>query len=245
MTIVLFFSLRLYFIWLAVLLSAESKTGTIVFDTDLTKGPAAFSGTVRGGVWDNGWRVTDNDQRLVWDAGYPVRNGTFEFWLTADQPPVAPLKTFRGKTHHPDVHWAGVSGVADLASMQKHVFALRLGQAREGMAVGHGWSKIVVLGANNAGETEKTEQVMGDYAWWKPVADGRQRIYIKMEWHDGIASLYLPDGSKASCRTTGKQGNDVRISDLRYAWLGGIDAELQTTFPGMRFIRARLTDLGE
>jgi hypothetical protein len=215
----------------------------VVFDTNLRQGPGAFKGTVRGGEWNDGWRVTGNDQRLVWDAGYPVKNGYFEFWMTADTPPASPLTEFRGKIHHPDVHWAGVSGVADLAPMKKHVFALRLGQKTEGMSKGHGWSKIVVLGANNEGETEKTEQVMGDYAWWKPLSDGKKIIHFKMEWKDGVASLYLPDGSKQSCRTTGKMGNEVLISGLRYAWLGGIDEELKTAIPGMRFLRARLVDL--
>ncbi len=59
----------------------------VVFDTDLRQGPAAFDagkGTARGGEWRDGWRVTGNDQRLVWDAGYPVKNGYFEFWLTND-----------------------------------------------------------------------------------------------------------------------------------------------------------------
>jgi hypothetical protein len=219
------------------------KTGKVVFDTDLTKGPGAFRGTVRGGTWDGGWRVTGNDQRLVWDAGYPVRNGTFEFWLTADAPPASPLTEFRGKVHHPDVHWAGISGIADLAPMKRHVFALRLGQQKEGLAQGHGWSKIVVLGPDNDVDTEKTEQVMGDYAWWKPRSDGKQIIHVKMEWRDGVASLYLPDGTRAACRTQGKGGTDVLISGLRYAWLGGIDEELKTAIPGMRFLRARLIDL--
>lgn len=229
-------------LWLQSFMSS-APTGSVVFDTDLTKGPASFSGVVRGGRWDKGWRVTGNDQRLVWDAGRPIGNGIFEFWLTVDQPPASPLRTFRGKTHHPDVHWAGLSGIAELAGMKKHVFALRLGQQREGMAVGHGWSKIVVLGAGNTGESEKTEQVMGDYVWWKAVADGQTVIHVKMEWIDGVASLYLPNGERASCRTTGKLGNDVRIQDLRYAWVGGVDEELQSAFPGMRFLRARLTEI--
>lgn len=224
---------------------APKKTAAngVVFDTDLTRGPESFKGAVRGGRWDKGWRVTGNDQRLVWDAGYPVKNGFFEFWLTADAAPSSPLTEFRGKIHNPDVHWAGVSGIADLAPMKKHVFALRLGQTKEGIAQGHGWSKIVVLGANNEGQTEKTEQVIGDYAWWKPRADGKQVVHFKMEWKDGVASLYLPDGSKQSCRTTGKMGNEVLIAGLRYAWLGGIDEELKTAIPGMRFLRARLVDL--
>ena len=139
--------------------------------------------------------------------------------------------------------WNNWRGIADLAPMKKHVFALRLGQIREGHAVGHGYSKIVVLGANNEGDSEKTEQVFGDYAWWKPVSDGKQIIHFKIEWKDGIASLYLPDGSKQTCRTKGQRGNEVRISGLRYAWLGGLDEELKLTFPGMRFLRARLVDL--
>ena len=219
------------------------KPGKVVFDTDLTKGPTAFAGTVRGGTWDGGWRVTGDDQRLVWDAGRPVKNGTFEFWLTTDAPPASPLKEFRGKTHHPDVHWAGVSGIPDLAPMKRHTFALRLGQQREGLGVGHGWSKIVVLGPGNEVDTEKTEQVMGDYAWWKPLADGKRVVHVKMEWNDGIASLYLPDGTRASCRTAGKAGRDVLISGLRYAWVGGIDEEFKSAFPGMKFLRARLVDL--
>ena len=218
----------------------------VVFDTNLRQGPGAFEagkGTVRGGEWNEGWRVTGNDQRLVWDAGYAVKNGYFEWWLTADSAPAAPLVELRNKLQNPDVHWAGVSGIADLAPMKKHVFALRLGQIREGHAVGHGYSKIVVLGANNEGDSEKTEQVFGDYAWWKPVSDGKQIIHFKIEWKDGIASLYLPDGSKQTCRTKGQRGNEVRISGLRYAWLGGLDEELKLTFPGMRFLRARLVDL--
>jgi hypothetical protein len=229
---------------LVALFATHAAAETLLFDTDLTKGPAAFSGTVRGGKWDRGWVVTDNDQRLVWDAGRPVANGYFEFWLTVDQPPSSPLKEFRGKVHHPDVHWAGISGIEDLAPMKRHVFALRLGQKIEGYGKGHGWSKIVVLGPNNSEDTEKTEQVMGDYAWWRKVADGKQLIHFKMEWLDGVASLYLPDGKKQSCRVEGKAGKPVLISGLRYAWLGGIDEEFKSTFPGMRFVRARMVDLG-
>jgi hypothetical protein len=222
---------------------APEPAGAVVFDTDLTQGPSAFAGVARGGAWDGGWRVTGNDQRLVWDAGYAVKNGYFEFWLTADAPPSSPLTEFKGKSKHPHAHWAGVSGVADLAPMKRHVFALRLGQQTEGVGKGHGWSKIVVLGANNDGHTEKTEEVIGDYAWWKPVADGKQVIHFKLEWKDGVASLNLPGGGMQSCRTAGKMGNEVLISGLRYAWVGGIDEERKTALPGMRFLRARLVDL--
>lgn len=224
-------------------LMAAPAADKTVFDTDLTKGPGAFKGVVRGGKWADGWVVTGSDQRLVWDAGRPIKNGYLEFWLTIDHPPSSPLKEFRNKIHHPDVHWAGVSGIEDLAPMKKHLFALRLGQTTEGDGKGHGWSKIVVLGAGNAGDSEKTEQVMGDFAWWKRVADGRQLVHFKMEWKDGVASLYLPDGRKASCRTESKKGTKVLISGLRYAWLGGIDEEFQSTFPGMRFVRARMVEL--
>jgi hypothetical protein len=230
-------------LFIVLLYVPSLKAEKVVFDTDLTKGPKSFKGTVRGGKWDKGWVVTDNDQRLVWDAGYPVKNGYFEFLLTVDKLPVAPLKEFRGKIHHPDVHWAGISGIADLAPMKRHTFALRLGQDTVGMKRGHGWSKIVVLGKDNEVDSEKTEEVMGDFAWWKNVSDGKQIVHIKMEWKDGIASLYLPDGSKHSCTVTGKKGNKVLITDLRYAWVGGIDEEFKSAFPGMRFLRARLVDL--
>lgn len=80
---------------LALLPGPRLLADAVVFDTDLTKGSAAFKGVVRGGKWDRGWRVTGNDQRLVWDAGYPIRNGYFEFWLTEDEAPASPLMEFR------------------------------------------------------------------------------------------------------------------------------------------------------
>jgi hypothetical protein len=230
------------------LLIAASLEGTalaeaVVFDADLTQGRAAFKGKARGGRWEKGWIVTDNDQRLVWDAGYPVKNGLFEFWLTTDFAPAAPVMMNRGKLDRPDVHYAGVSGVPKLETMEKHVVALRLGQLKTGEGKGHGFSKVVVLGKNNKVDTEKTEKPLGDYAAWLAAADGQSVVRVAIEWKDGVASLVLPDGRKEACPTSKGQGPEVRISDLRYAWLGGIDVERKLTFPGMRFLRARLVDL--
>jgi hypothetical protein len=216
---------------------------SLVFDNDLTKGKSAFTGMDKGGNWDFGWLITDKEQRLTWDAGYPINNGYFEFWLTTSLPPVSPLITRPdGSRDRPDVHWAGISGVPQI-TMEKHAFALRLGQLREGEGVGHGFSKLVVLGANNSGETEKAEIVAGNYATWKPLSNGKTVIYFKLEWKNGIATLYMPDGTKKSCPTKGKLGNEVKISKLRYPWVGGGDDSIKHSFAGMRFLRARLIDL--
>jgi enterochelin esterase-like enzyme len=126
--------------------------------------------------------------------------------------------------------------------MEKHVFALRLGQTQVG-GKGHGWSKIVVLGKNNEVDTEKTEIVVGDYALWKSLSDGKQIIHIKMEWRDGVASLYDYYGNKKECPIEGKKGKPVKIGDLRYAWIGTADDEPRFNVKGMRILRARLVDL--
>jgi hypothetical protein len=223
-------------------LTAASHAERVVFDNDLTRGKSAFKGKATGGKWDKGWWLTQIGDRIVWDAGYPVKNGYFEFYLTASPAPFAPVHMKNGKPDEPDFHWAGISGIPEI-KMEKYVYGLRLGQTQVGNRRGHGWSKIVVLGRNNVEETEKTETVVGDYALWKTVSDGKQPIYFKMEWKDGVASLYEMNGQKTSCPTKGKKGNQVLISDLRYAWLGGADDERRFTFKGVRFLRARMVDL--
>jgi hypothetical protein len=230
-----------------ILLAHDVLADGVVFDNDLTKGKSAFTGLEKGGKWENGWWVTDKEQRLVWDAGYPVKNGYFEFYLTSTTPPASPMITRPdGKLDRPDVHWTGISGVPELKFL-RHVFGLRLGQVREGDGVGHGWSKLVVLGKNNNIDTEKAEVVAGNYALWKRMSDGKQVIYFKLEWKNGLASLYLPDGSRKQNPTRGQRGNEVKITDLRYAWVGGCDDEapntLKHSFAGMRFLRARMVDI--
>ena len=57
----------------------------IVFDVDLSKGkPACVKDT--GGVWDEkGWLVTDIRDRLLFDAGYEIKNGYFETTVTMNK----------------------------------------------------------------------------------------------------------------------------------------------------------------
>ena len=227
----------------------QAVSGAVIFDQDLTRGPGAFSGRAQGGEWRHGWRLTGRpNERLVWDAGRAIKNGWFEFWLTADTPPFSPLffkedpQLPEGKMDRPDWHWAGVSGVPEIA-MEKHAFALRLGEIRLGERRGHGWSKIVVLGPDNVVDTQKTEISVGNFADWLPLCDSWQVIHFRIEWRDGVAALYRMNGERHECPPATGGRAPVHIADLRYPWLGGADDEKRFGVAGLRFLRARLVDL--
>lgn len=227
---------------LALATVPAARAEQLVLDQDLTRGAAAFTGTARGGEWRHGWRLRHAGDRLVWDAGRAIKNGRFEFWLTTDTPPFSPIHEKEGKADRPDFHWAGISGIPEIA-MTRHAFALRLGEIKLGDGKGHGWSKILVLGPGNRVATEKTEKPFGNYADWLPLSDGRHVIHFQLEWRDGVAALIRADGTRHECPLASAGGPPVRIADLRYAWLGGADDERRFTFAGMRFLRARLIDL--
>ena len=222
---------------------AQSTAGKVVFDNDLTRGPSAFTGKAKGGEWKNGWWFTGKaPERLVWDAGYPIKNGYFEFWLTLDTPPFSPVFFKVDKQDRPDLHWAGMSGVPEIA-MERHAFALRLGEIKLGEGKGHGWSKIVVLGPKNVVDTEKTEIPIGNFADWLPLCDGWQVVHMRIEWKNGVGALYRMNGDRKECPPSTGGRKPVHITDLRYAWIGGADDEQRFSFKGQRFLRARLVDL--
>lgn len=52
-----------------------------MIDVDLTKGDAG-PGTVTGGVWAGGWRMTAAKDRIVYDAGVFVTSGSFKASFT-------------------------------------------------------------------------------------------------------------------------------------------------------------------
>ncbi len=214
--------LLLFNCWLPAL-GAEPR---VLFDVDLTKG-AAGPGVVSGGMWDGGWRTTGaKDERIVFDAGGPVANGSLEASFTIDE---LPWTNQQGK-----INYIGLHEDASL-SQNKHdgdLFYARTGN------VNYRFSNVKAAGRRfDRGEHEPRVGAAED---WIP--DGKTVHTIKLEWRDGVPIFHDSKGH-ATVFPRDVVGGDTPVDRLRYAFLGS-DHYTGLTVKGLRFTRVRLTDLG-
>jgi hypothetical protein len=213
-------------------LSQKSSQGEkVIFEVDLTKGSAG-SGTVTGGTWDNGWRVTNNNQRIVWDAGYNITNGYFEVTFTQKGEAVnlGGLK----------VDWVGIFQSKAISQNVDcgDVFYLRTG------APNFRFSQIKVFPTNKDGTGAKATtcrinewiQSWGEVSDWK--TDDRTVMKVKLEWKNGEAYVHDTLGKVATCMA----GRCMKeVNKLRYAYVGG-DTYSDLSLKGLRITRIKLVD---
>ncbi|MCI0663244.1 MAG: hypothetical protein L0220_19430 [Acidobacteria bacterium] len=202
----------------------------VVFDLDLTRGPSVLPPgvTVAGGIWDQGWRVTANEQRIVIDAGYPLRNGLLEVALTRKEAPLVADQ----------INFIGIFEKSAIAISDRGGDALifRAGRAE---------SQLGVQGTIMAFTGEQSERRagaiwedrIGSSGDWK--IDDKTPAALKFEWRNGSSALTEINGNVLKCK------NDCNgtLNSLRYVVLGSDRSEGEASLIGARFLKVRLTDL--
>jgi hypothetical protein len=209
-----------------------SPNGKVLFDVDLTKGNAG-GGQVIGGVWDNGWRVTDNNQRIVWDAGYNIANGYFEVTFT--------MKGEAVNLGGVKIDWVGIFQSKAISQNVDcgDVFYLRTG------APNFRFSQIKVFPTNKDGTGAKATtcrinewiQSWGEVADWK--TDDKTVMTVRLEWKNGEAFVIDTKGQTATCAAKCMK----EINKLRYAYVGG-DTYSDLSLKGLRILKIKLVDYG-
>jgi hypothetical protein len=206
----------------------------VVFDVDLTQGAAALpaAAAVLGGQWDEGWRVTGNQQRIVLDAGYPIRNGCLELKMTRKRTvQTAQKMNAFGLYEHAAIDQAGVHG---------DIFYVRIGMTEISQGVQgnvKAFGRVDTKpGDNLAHAGMHWEERFGKFADW--VLDDKTPVTMKLEWKNGNAFLTEIKGRVLTC----PNGCAGSIDALRYAVLGGDRYDGGGSLVGLRFLAAKLTD---
>jgi hypothetical protein len=201
----------------------------VVFDLDLTRGPSVLPPgvIVAGGIWDQGWRVTANEQRIVIDAGYPLRNGLLEVALTRKEAPLVADQ----------INFIGI--------FEKSAIAPDRGGDALIFRAGRAESQLGVQGTIMAFTSEQSERRAG--AIWEDrigssgdwMIDDKTPAALKFEWRNGSGALTEINGNVLKCK------NDCNgtLNSLRYVVLGSDRSEGGASLIGARFLKVRLTDL--
>ena|GEM_PF-4861378 len=202
----------------------------VVFDLDLTRGPAVLPPgvTVAGGIWDQGWRVTADEQRIFIDPGYPLRNGMLEVTLTRKEAPLVAEQ----------INFIGIFEKSAIAIGDRggDAFIFRAGRAE---------SQLGVQGTILAFTGEQSERRAG--AIWEDrvgssgdwMIDDKTPAALKFEWRNGSGTLTEINGNVLKC----KDGCNGSLNSLRYVVLGSDRSEGGASLIGARFLQVRLTDL--
>ena len=215
-------------IYISLLSAAILMSGVfaerVLFDVDFTKGNAG-GGTATGGTWDGGWRVTGKGQRIVFNAGYPIKSGYIEAKVTTNKlPPAGDYKM----NHY---------GVYECANLQHASCAdkgyLRLGKSKYGFSRFKAGGKIF----NKTGCV--TEHSMGRISDWK--TDDKTIHTMKMRW--GKGNIWY-SGTGASGEVSGNKCIDqYPIDKIQFAFLGQDKTYSQTAFVGIRYLSFIMVDL--
>lgn len=196
----------------------------VIFDVDLTTGSAG-PGAVTGGSWDHGWRVTqDKGERIVFDAGQPIKAGYFEVSFTMSRRP------HEGPPRKID--WVGMFEDQTLsqAASSGDIFYARVGDPK------YKFSRVKA-GGRKFDDTE-WEKSVGDEAEWK--ADDKTVQTVRLEWRGGVAIFRDTKNKDHACS---KKLCDPKnpIDRLRYATIGS-DRYTDLSLVGLRFVRAKLVE---
>jgi hypothetical protein len=214
--------------WLCCVLGAPLAAAEprVVFDVDLTKGNAG-PGKVAGGAWDDGWRCTGaKDERIVYDAGGPIANGSLEASFTISELPWA---SQQGKINYIGLH--------EDASLSQNKHDADLFYARTGN-VNYKFSNVKAAGRRfDRGEHEPRVGSADDW-----IADGKTVHTIKLQWQDGVPIFHDTKG-RATVFPRDVIGGNTPVDRLRYVFLGS-DHYTGLTVKGLRFLRVKLTDDG-
>ncbi len=195
-----------------------------VFDVDLTQGEAG-PGQVTGGSWDGGWRAASgNAERIVFDAGKPLANGSFEVSFTMSKPPHGT----KGK-----IQWVGLYEDASLSQAKSSgdIFYARAGEAA------YKFARVKAYGRKF--DKNEWENDVGMAADW--VIDDKTVQTVKLQWKGGRAIFVDSKGKEHKCPKK-LCGGAHPIDKLRYAVIGS-DMYTNISLEGIRFTRVKLVEL--
>jgi hypothetical protein len=206
--------------------------GPVDLDVDLTRGEPGPNAVVVGGSWEpgGGWRVVNDDERIVWDLCRPVPAGRLEVTFATH---VVPWSIGYGRK----VHWVGMY---DSPHLSRHypetavMFYARTGSASFGFSKLKAWAPDQIT---------EVESATGSPAEW---ATDEQPMTVRFDWKDGTLTFTTPQGVEGVCPPS-VCGPASRA--LRYLFIGG-DLSVSLTAgqlvpysaQGVRFIRVRLTE---
>jgi len=197
----------------------------VLMDVDLTAGTAG-AGTVSGGKFDGGWRVTSRKgERIVFDAGRPLANGYLEVTYTMSKPPHAapPAK----------IQWVGLYEEPSLsqAASSGDIFYARAGDPD------YKFSRVKAYGRKF--DKNEWENDVGQPGQW--VLDDRTAQTVRLQWKGGRAIFVDPSGKSHACSR--KVCNpQFPIDRLRYAVIGS-DRYTDVSLEGIRFLHVKLVEL--
>jgi hypothetical protein len=195
-----------------------------VLDVDLTKGDAG-PGKVTGGKWDGGWRVTSpNGERIVFDAGRPLANGSFEVTYTMSKPPHAA---------NAKIEWVGLYEEPSLSQAKSDgdIFYARAGEAD------YKFSRVKAFGRKF--DKKEWENDVGTPQDW--IVDDKTPQTVKLQWKGGRAIFVDSKGKEHKCPKK-LCGGAYPIDKLRYAVIGS-DMYTNLSLEGIRFLHVKLLEL--
>jgi hypothetical protein len=218
---------------------AQNNKGATVLDIDFTKGPGILpdSTTVKGGMWRNGWLVTENNQRIVLDPGYHIRNGvmevTFTYWDTALNPTAFAEPALPKPTNAISIFEDAAIGKS--GETNGDFFILRM-SSNERYEDKQGNISVRMKGEGDQG-VATWGQSFGK--WADLTADDKTPMTIRLEWKDGKPVYTDVKGNVLS----DSKAPTAPLDKLRYLVLGGNISLNNGSAVGMRFLRAKLVDL--
>ena len=210
--------------------------GSNVFDVDLTLGNAG-GGVRTGGDWDNGWRVTGNNQRIVFDAGRKIKNGYIETTFTINQNPWSANPTGNMSKNN----FFGAYESSSLSHFEPGALVY-MRQGKESYDFGV-WKAGVGNLVDRLNDYEGfMEGKIGNSNDWK--VDDTTVHTIKMTWNNGdVFYSGTGDGTQVVWHDVLRQGG-YRVDDLQYGYIG-LDKSYSDNrgVPGLRFKSFKMVDL--
>lgn len=232
------------FVLAAVLTSIGSSSAyaqQTIFDVDLTQGSAG-TGVVSGGIWDNGWRVTNEaTDRIVFDAGYKIANGYIETTLTINSNPVNREKkiNYFGGYEEPHLMQGNAGDKLYLRTGRMTYDFSRAKGAGGPITLPH-----TVLGN---GEVPVLEEDLGIFVTWLIASDDMTELTMKIEWQNGNQVDFTVKDTNGDLVPNGSLSAPTSIFDnypldeIRYGFIGG-DRTYNISLVGARYLRYKMVD---
>ncbi|MCX8038775.1 MAG: hypothetical protein N3D11_17330 [Candidatus Sumerlaeia bacterium] len=209
---------------------AAAPQGAAILDVDFQQGPGGLpdGAKVSGGMWLGGWLVTDNDQKIILDCGYEIKNGAMELTFARYDTSGSPT----GYTAPPLMkpNWLVSLWQNDKFSRNEgnhFLYDLSIAQRYEGFQ-----GTVRARLSPPQGEGAFTWDL--NFGKWTDLTlDGQTPMTIRLVWKDGKAVF------------TDIKGNEYKpeqgvLNNLRYVMLGG--GSRGSTI-GVRFLKLRVMDL--
>jgi hypothetical protein len=194
--------------------------GETVFDLDFTSvKPDSARIHVQGGIWNHGWNVAGDTDRILIDLERDIRDGYVEVTVTRQGPLNLPNRKR---------NWLGV--FANPAGHQSAGGYARAGDAQ------YAFSKAEIFAST--GSATICEKKFGEPADW--ILDGKTEHTVRVTVKNNVMTWSNGKGS-ASC---GSEAQPVNY--FRWIMLGGVLAETtgwhHGSLVGLRFLRLKVVD---